>query len=151
MKDIQTVKNSLLRIIKELPGKVLRESEENMRMKPLANKWSKLEILGHLVDSALNNHQRWIRILQGEPLTINYNQDKWVLSQHYQTAPAQDVLNLWILLNKQLCRILERMEPGDLNLKYHTGETEITLGYLVEDYLNHLNHHIPQIVKSDVS
>ena len=149
MKDIEIAKSSLLRVLEEFPGKVSRESEENMRRKPLANKWSKLEILGHLVDSALSNHQRWIRVLQGEPLTINYNQDKWVLFQNYQNAPVQDVLNLWILLNKQLCRILERLEPGDFNLKYNTGEAEITLGYLVEDYLNHLNHHISQIVKPD--
>ncbi len=146
MSKISQLQSQLEEIVARFPEQITKLSEATLLNKPSADKWSKIEILGHLVDSALNNYQRWIRILQGTPLTLNYNQDKWVKLGDYQHTPVSEVLNLWILVNKQSIRLMGNISSIDAGLLYNDGQKEVTLAHLIEDYIGHLHHHIRQIL-----
>ncbi|MBC6697269.1 DinB family protein [Hymenobacter sp. BT190] len=111
--------------------------------------WSRRQLLGHLLDSAINNHQRFVLCqLAPEPSRIiPYQQDGWVTCGAYQTAPAAELLQLWTLHNRQLVRMLSQLTPAALEhrCEYENGYT-VTLGWIVEDYVVHMEHHIRQII-----
>lgn len=112
-------------------------------------KWSRHEILGHLIDSAANNHRRFILALtQPEPLAIEpYNQDAWVRCADYQHTPLADLLTLWTSYNQQLIRLIARVPPEAhaFRCTYASGYT-VTLRWLMEDYAVHLEHHVQQLL-----
>lgn len=116
--------------------------------KPNPAKWSKKEVLGHLIDSALNNHRRFIVTQYAQNHRIVYYQDQWVFFQGYQQADTQELIALWRLLNLQIVRVLEIM-PEHVYL--HTCDTGKdgadlhTLEWLAMDYVEHLKHHLEQI------
>lgn len=130
-----------------IPGKLsaLNDSVFSQKTDPL--KWSKKEILGHLVDSAANNHQRFIRIqYENEPL-IFYDQNKWVEFSGYQTYEKAQLILFWTTYNAHLLHIGKQMTSASL-LKYGTGSDGKAndLGWYFTDYLSHLEHHLQQIV-----
>src|ERR1043165_7301266 len=84
-------------------------SQDEFHFKPSAKKWSKKEILGHLVDSAQNNIRRFIVAQYEERPKIVYNQDQWVAITNYQQYPATDLIDLWHQLNKHICQVLTFM------------------------------------------
>ena len=109
-------------------------------------KWSPKEILGHLVDSASNNHQRFVRAQQGDYTGPAYDQEFWVSSQGYQNAPWPELVELWRLYNRHLARVIERVLPESLDTECRVGHyAPATLGFIIEDYLAHLQHHLHQI------
>jgi hypothetical protein len=117
-------------------------------IKPAPEEWSKKQILGHLIDSALNNHQRCVRggynaAEQFPP----YNQNRWVEIQGYQERDWVDLINLWELNNLHLCQVLDRLPLKDLDNLCNIGrESPVTLGFVMEDYLRHLKMHLDQIL-----
>ena len=117
-----------------------------MLFKPLPLKWSKKEIMGHLIDSAQNNIRRFVvGQYENEPKII-YNQDKWVSIAGYQHYDLTDLINFWSLLNKHICNILKNM-PEEMGLrKCETGEMH-TIEWLAQDYLKHLRHHVHQVLE----
>src|ERR1700759_3257389 len=86
-------------------------SDETYNWRPSPEKWSKKEILGHLVDSAQNNIRRFIVAQYEETPTIRYNQDAWVTFTGYPDYPLPDLITLWTLLNKHIVIILAHMSP----------------------------------------
>lgn len=117
--------------------------------KPAPNKWSKKEILGHLVDSAQNNLQRFVRGQYENTPKIIYYQDDWVRLQRYHDYDREELLQFWTLLNKHVVRTLSVMDSSNYEKQCDTGKpgTELhTLKFLAEDYLSHLKHHLNQIV-----
>src|SRR5688572_25959661 len=80
-------------------------SETELLYKPFPSKWSKKEIIGHLIDSAQNNIRRFIIAQYEENTTIIYKQDKWVAINDYQHCRLPNLIELWYLLNKQICCI----------------------------------------------
>lgn len=115
------------------------------------NKWSKKEILGHLIDSAINNLQRFIEIQYSEkPYKITpYNQDALVKHNHYQNKNNQDLFELWLQLNRHILEIIKNQT--DKTLEYQlilTNGTLTNLQFLIEDYIVHLFYHVSQINKS---
>lgn len=112
-------------------------------------KWSRQEILGHLIDSAANNHRRFVLALtRPEPLLIvPYEQDAWVRWADYQHTPAADLLALWTLYNRQLIRLIAQIPPEAhaTRCTFESGYS-VTLGWLVEDYAVHLEHHVQQLL-----
>lgn len=111
-------------------------------------KWSKKEILGHLVDSAQNNLQRFVRGQYEHTPKIIYNQDEWVKLQHYRDYEKEELIQLWVSLNLHLCRTLSVMDPANYDRQCDTGkpDTELhTLSFLADDYLKHMRHHLEQI------
>src|SRR5690349_659724 len=81
-------------------------TDETYAWKPHPHKWSKKEILGHLVDSAQNNIRRFIVAQYEDVPVIGYQQDLWVKYAGYQDYPTADLIRLWTLLNKHICIVL---------------------------------------------
>jgi DinB superfamily len=111
--------------------------------------WSKKQIIGHLIDSAQINLQRFVRSTYMENFKVTYDQVEWVDAQHYANADIKELLELWRLLNKQIIRVLENYPPERLQVQSDTGSTEVsyhTVECLAQDYVNHLNHHLNSIV-----
>lgn len=124
----------------------ISESESSTR--PAPDKWSKKEILGHLVDSASNNHQRFVRAqLSSEIRLPEYEQDHWVRAQSYQTESWEDILELWKSFNLHLLHVAARIPVDKTNSLCFIGESEpVTLEFLFSGYVHHLKHHLQQIL-----
>jgi hypothetical protein len=118
-------------------------------IKSLASgKWSRKQILGHLIDSASNNHQRFVRAQLAESLSFpEYEQEGWVQSQQYQHESWTDLVALWKSYNLHLAHIIANIPEEKLNNCVTVGDDEpVTLRFLVEDYVRHLRHHLAQIL-----
>jgi len=142
--------DKLARIIIEYPDRFQSISEAKFSFRPSPRKWSKKEILGHLIDSATNNHQRFIRIQFEEKPEIYYDQDMWVYHNHYNDIPSKQLIHFWALYNLQLIEIMKRIPAENLlkECKMRDGRY-LTLDYLVNDYVVHLQHHLDQIFGSE--
>jgi len=114
------------------------------------NKWSKKEILGHLVDSACNNHQRFLKAQFEElPFKVHpYNQNQLVALNAWQQKPMAELINLWETLNRQILRVIKRIPADQLDNSCDVYDKEglVTLGWLIEDYVVHMEHHLKQIL-----
>jgi len=122
---------------------------KNWNYKAGPNSWSKKEIIGHLIDSAQINLQRFVRSTYAENFKVTYDQVEWVDAQHYGAADINELLELWHLLNKQIVRVLENYPPNRLQVQSDTGKTSssfYSVEYLARDYVNHLKHHLKAIV-----
>lgn len=106
---MQKVVEGINHWIKTLPDEYNSMSELEISNRPLPNKWSKKEILGHLCDSAINNIERFIKIQYEEQVYViqSYNQDQWVKVQNYQDRPLGEIINLFQTLNKQISLLLK--------------------------------------------
>ncbi|GAC1302733.1 MAG: hypothetical protein NVSMB24_07760 [Mucilaginibacter sp.] len=116
--------------------------------KPGAGKWSKKEIIGHLVDSAQINLQRFVRCTYEENFKLVYAQEEWVAAQRYQEAGIDELLTLWRSLNRQIVRVLEGYPPGRLTARCDSSKTGVslhTVEWLAQDYVDHLQHHLKQV------
>ena len=142
-----TASEILQQIIRSSFEKFKIISEEDWDYKPLPNKWSKKEILGHLCDSAMNNIRRFVVSQYEENNKIIYQQDNWVASQDYQSENFQNIILLWKLLNEQVVKIINKIPEEKLSNTCITSEKR-TIEWLIEDYIVHLNHHLNQIINS---
>ncbi len=143
----QTVKQ-LLALVEEYTDKFSKIPDTEFAQKPASGKWSKKEITGHLVDSAQNNIQRFVRAQYINRPHIVYHQDEWVAEQNYQHYNTHDLIELWALLNKHICVILANMPQEAYGLEVNVGKEQeklVTLQFLAEDYIVHHLHHINQI------
>lgn len=133
----------------EMAAPLLRQIDDAAASrKPAPEKWSKKEILGHLIDSAANNHQRFVRAqLQAELRFPGYEQVGWVSVQDYEGAPWSGLIDLWLNYNLHLAHVAGKVPVERLGTSLRIGEDEeTTLGFLIEDYLRHLKHHLGQIL-----
>jgi hypothetical protein len=148
---MNTIKNTVIefeRVLDESSKKLLEYSEDEAVKKPSSGKWSKKEILGHLVDSAANNHQRFVRMQIDNNLKLpSYHQDQWVSLQHYNTVSWNELIRLWEAYNLHLLHILWNINPTKLaNTAVIGNLDEMTLEFIIEDYVGHLKHHLEQII-----
>ncbi|HRO47259.1 DinB family protein [Agriterribacter sp.] len=120
-------------------------NEANYTYKPLPHKWSKKEILGHLVDSAQNNIRRFIVAQYEDEPRITYQQDEWVSICNYKEYCVQDLIQLWQLLNRHICVILNNTSSEKQNRTVCTSEPH-TIAWVAEDYNKHLLHHLHQVL-----
>jgi hypothetical protein len=121
-------------------------SEDAASTKPAPGKWSKKEILGHLIDSAANNHQRFMRLqLQPEISLPGYDQDDWVRLNRYQQTPWADIVTLWSAYNRHLATVIESLDNAALGHVWHSSDGDVTLEFIATDYVRHLKHHLGQI------
>ena len=123
-------------------------TEAESAAKPAPDKWSKKEIIGHLIDSASNNHQRFVRAqLSAELKLPGYDQETWVKTQEYVTEPWQSLVQLWSAYNRHLIHLVSAIPEGVFQHYCFIGENEpVTLEFLVRDYVRHLKHHVDQIL-----
>ncbi len=119
--------------------------EEKMMAQPAPGKWSKKEILGHLVDSAQSNIRRFITAQYEDMPYIVYNQDKWVKTTNYQQWATADIITLWYLLNKQVVAVLKNTPWEAAQRECRTQEVH-TIEWLGLDYIKHLKHHLHQVL-----
>jgi hypothetical protein len=114
---------------------------------PLASgKWSTKQIIGHLVDSCANNHQRLIRLQLTPELTFpGYQQDEWVNLQRYDLLPWPEVLALFLTLNRHFAHTIEHADPATFTHTWVFEGEHLTLGFILVDYLGHLDHHLRQL------
>ncbi len=130
-----------------VPGKLKQLPAETWTDKPQPDKWSKKEILGHLIDSAANNHQRFVRGQIEDIPTIFYQQDQWVSVQVYQTESISVLILLWESYNRHLVHVIQNIIPANLERECRGKDgTAVTLAFLIKDYVPHLEHHLKQIV-----
>ena len=121
-----------------------------MLERPAPDKWSRKEILGHLVDSATYNLVRFTRTpLSPSPYAMqSYPQVELVRINHYQDVPIGHLLTLWEGLNRQILLVVERLTVEQLALTVQRADgATFTLGWLFSDYVAHLEHHLAQIYK----
>ena len=133
-------------------------SDIQARRRPAPGKWSIKEITGHLVDSAANNHRRFVEAqLQDTLVFPGYTQDGWVSAQHYQDAAWPGLADLWAGYNVQLIHVVSVIPRASLDqprTKHNLDELAwrpvartqpATLSYMIEDYVGHMEHHLAQI------
>ncbi|MFC1824367.1 DinB family protein [Thermodesulfobacteriota bacterium] len=127
---------------RDLPDRILR-------LRPSGEAWSIKEIIGHLIDSASNNHQRFVRLQLTDRLIFpDYQQENeaWVSIEGYQDRPWNELLELWRYLNFHLSHIIRSVDPNCLDHVWAVDdETVVTLFELMADYLKHLEMHLEQI------
>ena len=139
---------TLREFLERVPPKLNAISEEQAARRPAPGKWSKKEILGHLIDSAGNNHQRIVRAQLVPVLEFpEYEQEGWVRSQSYQTEPWADLVQLWTSLNRHLAHVVEAIPQEALTHTCKIGDHDpFPLSDLEEHYMRHVEHHIEQIL-----
>jgi hypothetical protein len=145
------------KIIEELNGlldtftmKIKAIPEAEFSAKPLTHKWSKKEVVGHLIDSAQNNLRRFVCAqYEKTPSKITYDQDFWVNANGYQEMEKETVINLWRLINERIAAVLRNMKPENYSRSSDTGKEGVqlhSLEWLAEDYVNHMKHHLNQVL-----
>jgi len=124
------------------------QSSIDWETKPLPGKWSNKEIIGHLIDSAQINLQRFVRCTYEENFKLIYEQDEWVAAAHYHEADIKELLDLWILLNRQIIRVLSNYPADRLTAVCDSDKNDVklhTVEWLAADYVRHMQHHLSQI------
>ena len=130
-----------------IPDLLLELDQTTLSEKPSPGKWSKKEIIGHLIDSATNNHHRFVRGQYEELPTITYDQNKWNENNYYQHIDSSQIIAFWTAYNRQLLELIKRIPENKLGYKVNTGsDNSYTIEFLIHDYVQHLEHHLRQVV-----
>jgi len=138
---------------------LLALSKADSARRPAPGKWSPREVIGHLIDSASHNHQRFVRAQFEDDLVFaGYDQDEWVRVQQYHKARWEDLVMLWRVYNLHLARLMAatavsvRTRPrtrhnlDQIAWRPVVREEPATLDYFMGDYVDHLHHHLRQIL-----
>lgn len=154
--------NDFLQVFQQIIGssseRLLQISEEQSCVGKSPGKWSPKEILGHLIDSAANNHQRFVRSqFSSELVFAGYEQAEWVKAQAYNEEPWHQLIQLWKYYNLHLVHLISVIPEPTLTkpralhnldrIAFQTVDVnrQTTLEYFVRDYVDHLRHHLEQI------
>jgi hypothetical protein len=141
------IADELSQIVQSAAERLRAISAAEAGFKPSDDKWSKKEVIGHLIDSAANNHQRFVRAQQAtELVSPAYDQEKWVSLQDYNSTSWPDLKELWRLYNLHLVHVIRRIPAEKLQVKCTIGDKgPVTLGSVIDSYLTHLKHHLDKI------
>ena len=149
--NLQTAISQLEKHIQEVPGQFKQISQEIVLQKPGPDKWSKQEILGHLIDSAINNLKRFTdaQYLPRPYQVPRYQQNDLVVINRYQQLPIDHLLQLWSLLNQQIAYVVSNIPNEKLSYTViiPSGESR-TLEWIAIDYVDHMEHHLKQVFGS---
>ena len=131
-------------LIDRLPARLQALPSDKVEHKPAPNAWSPKEELGHLLDSAANNHQRIVRAqLEDKPAMPGYDGDSWVILHRYQTRNWQSLIELWTALNRQLLAAAEAVPDSAWSRTCTIAQSApLTLRFVFEDYLDHMLQHL---------
>ncbi len=138
LREAEEIVASFCRILNNTP-------EELAAIKMSPDAWSLREIVGHLVDSASNNHQRFVRLQQGDLESFpGYDQEFWIKAQSYNRFDWQTLRDLWNSFNGLLLHVVETASAGALENKWKTEGESHSLEWIIDDYYRHLRWHIQQ-------
>jgi DinB family protein len=131
----------------QVPARLKEIPSSKAEHKPAAPRWSPKEELGHLLDSAANNHQRIVRAqLEDKPAMPGYDGDRWVELHGYQDRDWDDLIELWKELNQQLLAAAQAVPSAAWSRTYTIADSEpLTIKFVFEDYLEHMIQHLQQI------
>jgi hypothetical protein len=135
---------SLRELIERLPDRLTALAADKVAYKAAPNTWSIKEELGHLLDSAANNHQRIVRTqLEEKPVMPGYDGNEWVALHGYQQREWETLIGLWAALNRQLLAAAEAV-PDSAWLRTCTiaDSAPLTLKFVFEDYVDHMLQHL---------
>ncbi|HUQ45273.1 MAG TPA: DinB family protein [Gemmatimonadaceae bacterium] len=144
-------------IVERESARLLGAAPDAVERRPAKGGWSAKEVLGHLIDSAAVNHQRFVRAQWQDLVFASYAQEDWVAAQKYQDAPWIELVALWREYNRHLARVMAaipidvRLRPqrrhnlNEITMNPAPAEEPSTLDYLMRDYVEHLQHHVRQI------
>ncbi len=112
-----------------------------------ADKWSLKQIIGHLIDSASNNHQRFVRLQLADDVKFaDYDKDQWLHVEKHNLVLFTDLFTLFLYLNRLLAHLIENMDPKVLAHKWIVNWDEntkfMTLESLIDHYIEHLMYHV---------
>ena len=147
---MKMIAEQIRKLISDSKPELLKISKEDARKKEGADIWSKQEIIGHLIDSTSNNHQRFVRgaynVASDFPA---YDQVQWVNIQCYNELNWPQLVELFTSYNLHLCRILDSLPGEVLNNPCNIGkENPVPLQFVIKDYLRHMKHHIARILEN---
>lgn len=145
---MQQIASNLIQVVEDIKPLLQQISEIEASTKLEPNKWSKKEILGHLIDSASNNHQKFLRTIQQENVDfVGYQQNFWVDNQRYQLQSWQELISFWEHYNRHLAHIIKNVPTEALsNTITIDGVGPFRLDFIMTDYVEHLKHHLKQIL-----
>ena len=144
---MNSVSDRLVGIVDSAEASLRQVRDEDSTTPVLKGGWSRRQVLGHLIDSASNNHQRFVRAaLQGSLEFPGYDQDGCVRVQSVQEVPWPTLVALWASYNRYLAHVIAHLPAAMLEAPCRIGSGQpVTLGFLVEDYVTHLLHYLGQI------
>jgi hypothetical protein len=131
-------------ILKVVPGRLREINKEAAARRPAPNKWSPKQELGHLIDSAMNNHQRIVRGVVEDSLHFaGYDGDYWVERHAYQERDWHDLISFWTAVNQQMLQAgRSAPEEGWLHTCSVGNSSPVTVGFIFKDYVAHMLHHL---------
>jgi len=144
---MDSVANDLRSVLK-IADRLRQIKDAEASVRPAPGKWSPKEILGQLVDSAANNHQRFVRLQLARRIDLpGYDGDEWVRVQRYQDHPWSEIIDLWQMYNTQLAALIGCVDPKALRNVWHTPDgQDLDLEFIIRDYVVHMRHHLDQIL-----
>ena len=134
--------------LEDAPARLLAIGEAGSQARPSGMSWSRRQILGHLIDSASNNHQRFVRAQFEARMTFPpYAQDEWNAAQGYDDRPWVEIVEFWRAYNAHLLHVMKRVpQSAHTNTCAISQSEPETLAALMVDYVGHLRHHLDQIL-----
>ena len=131
-------------LIDRLPTRLANLSDDQVQRKRSSSEWSIKEELGHLLDSAANNHQRLVRAqLENNPAMPTYDGDQWVALHRYQDRDWSSLIAIWVGLNRQLLAAAEAVPNSAWSRTCSIADSApLTLQFVFDDYLDHMLHHL---------
>jgi hypothetical protein len=147
MKTMVQLSDQLGSLIAKTKRELGALSDQEAAKPAISGGWSRKQIVGHLIDSASNNHQRFVRaLLQDEVRFPGYDQEGCVRVERFQELPWTELLNLWGSYNQFLAHVLAGVPEGKKKTPCFVGDNPVmTLEELAVDYLKHMEHHLEQI------
>jgi hypothetical protein len=139
--------SSLLQEVETAVPKLQALSDARAGSSLVLAKWTAKHVLGHLIDSAANNHQRFIRVQAERDLSLpGYEQDFWVDSQRYSDRKWSDIVELWSAYNRHLAHVIALIPEASGAVTCRIGgEGPFMLRHVALDYVGHVQHHLRQI------
>lgn len=150
--------SDLSSIVESAAQRLAAISDSPGRASHTEGQWSAKQVLGHLIDSAVNNHQRFVRAQFTEDLVFpGYEQEQWIKVQHYEQEPWPALVQLWRLYNLHLANVVAYIPETALSRRRHphtldkiawqtvSADEPTTLEYLIRDYIGHLQEHLGQL------
>jgi hypothetical protein len=141
------VLNLLRDLLQRVPGRLEKLPEDAVESRPTSSAWSPKEELGHLLDSAANNHQRIVRAqFEDNPAMPGYEQNRWVAVHAYQSRDWVELIEVWQAFNRQLLAAAEAAPDSAWSRTLTVaGSAPLTLQFVFDDYVAHMLHHLKHI------